>query len=76
MTHADHEIDLSGLNCPAPVMRSKKRLKDLASGEVLHVIATDPATKEDFAALMPTINCQIVEQNQSDNKFHFWIKKG
>ena len=76
MPQADQEIDLSGLNCPAPVMRSKKALKDLSSGQILHVIATDPSSVDDFAALMPTINCEIVEQNKDDDKFNFWIKKG
>lgn len=42
------ELDVSGLNCPMPILQAKKALKDLNSGDVLHIIATDPGSVKDF----------------------------
>ena len=47
---ADQDIDLSGLNCPLPILRAKKALADMSSGQVLRVTATDPGAPGDFAA--------------------------
>ncbi|MFO1234831.1 MAG: sulfurtransferase TusA family protein [Rivihabitans pingtungensis] len=47
---ADKDIDLSGLNCPLPILRAKKALADMSSGQVLRVTATDPGAPGDFAA--------------------------
>ena len=46
----DRLIDLSGLNCPLPILRAKKALAEMASGTVLEVIATDPGAPKDFEA--------------------------
>ena len=46
----DKEIDTSGLNCPLPILKAKKALNDLTSGQVLKVIATDPGSWRDFEA--------------------------
>lgn len=47
---ADKEIDTRGLNCPLPILKAKKALADLASGQVLKVLATDPGSLRDFQA--------------------------
>ena len=47
---SDRQLDVSGLKCPMPILRTKKALADMASGEVLEIRATDPATREDFDA--------------------------
>lgn len=47
---ADRQLDVSGLKCPMPILRTKKALAEMASGEVLAVQVTDPAAREDFAA--------------------------
>jgi TusA-related sulfurtransferase len=47
---ADKEIDTRGLNCPLPILKAKKALADLASGQVLRVLATDPGSMRDFQA--------------------------
>lgn len=68
-------IDLSGLNCPLPILRTKKALAPLASGEVLHVICTDPATPTDFAAFCKQTGNELLEQWQDADKFLFLIRK-
>jgi tRNA 2-thiouridine synthesizing protein A len=48
--HIDRQIDVCGLKCPMPILRTKKALAEMGSGEVLEVLVTDPAAREDFAA--------------------------
>ncbi|MFM8339387.1 MAG: sulfurtransferase TusA family protein [Fluviibacter sp.] len=47
---ADRQLDVCGLKCPMPILRTKKALADMASGEVLEIVVTDPAAPDDFAA--------------------------
>jgi TusA-related sulfurtransferase len=49
-TAADKELDTRGLNCPLPILKAKKALAELASGQVLRVLATDPGSLRDFQA--------------------------
>ncbi|TJZ77452.1 sulfurtransferase TusA family protein [Chitiniphilus eburneus] len=69
------EIDLSGLNCPLPILRAKKALATLHSDDLLAVICTDPATPTDFAAFCRQTGNELVESATHDGKFHFLIKK-
>ena len=48
MEHADHCLDASGLVCPEPLMLVRNRVREMRTGEVLHVVATDPTTERDF----------------------------
>jgi len=75
MTQFDQELDTSGLNCPMPVMKTKKALKSLADGQVLHLIATDPATNEDIPGLVEELGYQITESGEDGGKYHFYIKR-
>ena len=69
------EIDASGLNCPLPVLKAQKALKDLASGEVLKVVASDPGSVEDFEAFCQTTGHELLESEAEDGIFTFVIKK-
>lgn len=71
----DIELDTSGLNCPMPVMKTKKMLQSLTAGQVLHLLATDIGTKSDIPALVNKTGDQIVETSEEGGKFHFYIKK-
>jgi tRNA 2-thiouridine synthesizing protein A len=71
----DKELDTSGLNCPMPVMKTKKMLQSLEAGQVLHLLATDVGTKSDIPALVNKTGDQIVETSEEGGKFHFYIKK-
>lgn len=76
MADFDHEVDTSGLNCPMPVMRAKKALKDMAAGQVLHLIATDPASNDDIPTLATQMHCTLERTGTDGGKYHFYIRKG
>jgi tRNA 2-thiouridine synthesizing protein A len=79
-THQDRgveiELDACGLNCPLPVLRTKKTLDKMASGEVLQIIATDPGSVEDMAALARQTGHELVETRQESDKYYFVMRKG
>jgi len=75
MAH-DQELDASGLNCPLPILRAKKTLTSMASGQVLHIIATDPGSVKDFEAFSKQTGNELMESKEEGGKFHFLIKKG
>ena len=75
MTDFDKELDVRNMGCPMPVMKTKMNLKGIASGEVLHVIATDPASVDDITTLMETTGDEILESSNEDGEYHFYIKK-
>ena len=60
----DKEIDTRGLNCPLPILRAKKALTDMQSGQLLKVVATDPGSVRDFQAFARQTGNELVEQNQ------------
>lgn len=68
-------VDLSGLNCPLPILRAKKALADLPSGTVLHLICTDPGTPADFAAFCKQTGHGLAHQDVQDGKFLFWLTR-
>jgi len=75
MANFDEELDASGLNCPLPILRAKKALGSLASGKVLHIIATDPGSVKDFEAFSKQTGNELLESKEDGGKFHFLIKK-
>jgi TusA-related sulfurtransferase len=62
--HIDKEIDTRGLNCPLPILRAKKALSELTSGQLLKVVATDPGSMRDFQAFARQTGNELVEQQQ------------
>ena len=75
MTDYDEKFDATGLNCPLPILRSKKMLASLDCGEVLYVICTDTGSVKDFDSFCKQSGHQLLESSETDNKFHFYIKK-
>ena len=71
----DQELDASGLNCPLPILRAKKTLNAMDSGQVLHVIATDPGSVKDFDSFAKQTGNELMESKEEGGKFHFLIKK-
>ncbi len=71
---ADQVLDAKGLNCPLPILRAKKALKELPTGATLEVLATDPGAVADFAAFCRTTGNEMVEQSQEGKVFRFVIK--
>jgi tRNA 2-thiouridine synthesizing protein A len=75
MANFDKELDASGLNCPLPILRAKKALGELTSGQVLHIIATDPGSVKDFEAFAKQTGNELMESKEEGGKFMFLIKK-
>lgn len=75
MATFDKELDACGLNCPLPILRTKKALADMSSGQVLHIIATDPGSVKDFEAFAKQTGNQLMESRQDGGKYYFLIKK-
>ena len=75
MAAFDQKLDASGLNCPLPILRAKKTLNSMASGQVLHIIATDPGSVKDFDAFAKQTGNELMESKEEGGKFHFLIKK-
>ncbi|GAB7127224.1 sulfurtransferase TusA family protein [Silvimonas sp. JCM 19000] len=73
--NADLAIDLSGLNCPLPILRTKKALAGLQSGQSVHVTCTDPATVKDFADFCKLTQNPLLASDTVDGKFVFVIQK-
>lgn len=72
----DKHIDLSGLNCPLPILRAKKALAELVSGAVLEVIATDPGAPKDFEAFCRQTGNGLLESTvREDGKFRMVLKR-
>lgn len=75
MANFDQELDASGLNCPLPILRAKKTLAGMSSGQVLHIIATDPGSVKDFEAFSKQTGNDLMESREDGGKFYFLIKK-
>ena len=71
----DKEYDASGLACPLPIVKTKKALNDMAPGQVLKVLATDPGSVCDMAAFAEQTGNALLEQGSENNKFVFYLKK-
>jgi tRNA 2-thiouridine synthesizing protein A len=71
----DREVDARGLNCPLPVLRTKKALNDMKSGEVVRIVATDPGSVRDFEAFARQTGNALLEHGESDGTFWFLLKR-
>ena len=74
-TQVDKELDVKGLNCPLPILRAKKALVDMESGQVLKVVATDPGSVKDFAAFCKQTGNPLLSSSESPTEFTFVISK-
>jgi len=72
MTHK--VLDVKGLNCPLPILKAKKALKDVPTGGTLEVLATDPGSVADFQAFCRSTGNDLVESTQDNNVYRFVIK--
>ena len=72
---ADQLLDAKGLNCPLPILRAKKALKDVAVGGTLKVLATDPGAVKDFEAFCRVTGNELLESKIEDGVYQFLIKR-
>ena len=71
----DKELDAKGQNCPLPILRTKKTLNEMTSGQVLKVIATDPGSVKDFAAFAKQTGNELLSSAEAGSEYTFFIKK-
>jgi tRNA 2-thiouridine synthesizing protein A len=71
----NQELDARGLNCPLPILRTKKALSTLASGQVLKVISTDPGSVKDMQAFAKQTGNDLVNSAEAGGEYTFFMKK-
>jgi len=69
------EVDARGLNCPLPILKAKKALADMPSGQVLKILATDPGSMRDFQAFARQTGNELLEQSSSDSEFTHYLRR-
>lgn len=74
-TEHDKELDARGMNCPLPILRAKKALGELASGQVLRIVATDPGAMKDFESFSKQTGNPLLSSAASGKEFVFYIRK-
>ncbi|MFN0316811.1 MAG: sulfurtransferase TusA family protein [Burkholderiales bacterium] len=71
----DREVDARGLNCPLPILRTKKTLNDMSSGQVLKIRATDPGSLRDFQAFSKQTGNELLSHETLSEEFIFFLRK-
>jgi tRNA 2-thiouridine synthesizing protein A len=69
------ELDTRGLNCPLPILKAKKALADMSSGQLLKVVATDPGSVRDFQAFARQTGNELVEQSEAGSEFVHLLRR-
>ncbi|POP52463.1 sulfurtransferase TusA [Zhongshania marina] len=72
---ADHILDTCGLFCPEPVMMLHNKIRDISSGDVLKVVATDPATTRDIPKFCAFLGHELMAQEEASGEYHYYLKK-
>ena len=75
MTSFDHELDARGLNCPIPILRTKKFLTTMETGEIVRIMATDPGSFKDFEAFARQTDIELLSSTEAKGEFQFTLKK-
>ena len=68
-------VDAQGLSCPMPIVKTAIAIKELASGQVLEVLATDPGSVKDFAAWSKTTGHELIESDMQGRVYRFVLRK-
>jgi tRNA 2-thiouridine synthesizing protein A len=71
----DKEIDTRGLNCPLPILRAKKALAGMHSGQVLRVVATDPSSVRDFQAFAKQTGNELLSQSNVEREYFHFLRR-
>ena len=74
-THVDRELDTRGLNCPLPILKAKKALAEMSSGEVLKIVATDPGSMRDFQAFARQTGNELIEQSSGAGEYAHYLRR-
>lgn len=71
---SEHVLDAKGLNCPLPILKAKKALKAVPTGEILEVLSTDPGSVADFGAFCSQTGNELVESTSEGDVYKFKIR--
>lgn len=71
----DRELDVKGLNCPLPILRTKKALATMETGQILRVQATDPGSVKDFQAFARQTGNALLSSTEADQVFEFFFRR-
>jgi len=71
----DKDLDARGLNCPLPILRAKKALADMTSGQVLRILATDPGSVKDFQAFSKQTGNELLSHSEPTKEYTFFMKR-
>ncbi|BCB03869.1 sulfurtransferase TusA family protein [Bacillus sp. KH172YL63] len=74
--NADKVLDAKGLACPMPIVKTRKAIKEIESGQILEVQTTDKGAKSDLTAWAKSTGHELVQSTEEADVFTFWIKKG
>ncbi|KSU63221.1 hypothetical protein AS034_02905 [[Bacillus] enclensis] len=74
--NADKVLDAKGLACPMPIVKTRKAIKEIESGQILEVQTTDKGAKSDLTAWAKSGGHELVDSKEENDVFTFWIKKG
>lgn len=69
------DLDARGLNCPLPILKAKKALAEMSSGQILRVMTTDPGSVRDFRAFAHQTGNELVGQSENSKEFTFFMKR-
>jgi tRNA 2-thiouridine synthesizing protein A len=75
MMEVNRELDTRGLNCPLPILKAKKALSEMVSGELLRVVSTDAGSVRDFQAFARQTGNELVQQTTAGNDFTHVLKR-
>ncbi len=73
--NADRELDARGLNCPLPILKTKKSLAGMESGQVLRIVSTDCGSVKDMQAFANQTGNELLEQSEQNGEYIFFMKK-
>jgi len=72
---AHHDLDVTGLNCPLPILKAKKLMKSLDSGDTLEVLSTDSGSVKDFGSFCKATGNTLLEQDETEGVYRFLLQK-
>ena len=75
VTTHDKELDARGMNCPLPILRTRKMLNEMQSGQVLRIVATDPGSVKDFESFARQTGNELLSQSTAEKEFVFYMRK-
>lgn len=75
MSEYDQELDVRGLNCPLPIIKARKAINQLKTGQILRVVATDPGSVRDFEAFANQTGNELLESIEGAGEYTFVLKK-